>query len=38
MAGCYDYVDRPAKFCDTFTRVLTEADRKNGTYELGDVN
>ena len=38
MAGCYDYVDRPAKFCDTFTRVLTEADRKNGTYNLGDVN
>jgi outer membrane receptor protein involved in Fe transport len=38
MAGCYDYVDKPAKFCDTFTRVLTEADRKNGTYELGDVN
>ena len=38
MAGCYDYADKPAKFCDTFTRVLDPADLNNGKYNLGDVN
>ena len=38
MAGCYDYVERPDKFCNTFTRVLNQADTNNGKYELGDVN
>ena len=38
MAGCYDYADKPAKFCNTFTRVLDQADTNNGKYELGDVN
>jgi hypothetical protein len=38
MAGCYDYVDQPAKFCNTFTRVLDQADTNNGKYNLGDVN
>ena len=38
MAGCYDYVDQPDKFCSQFTRVLTQADTENGKYELGDVN
>ena len=38
MAGCYDYADKPAKFCDTFTRVTDTADLNNGKYNLGDVN
>ena len=38
MAGCYDYADKPAKFCNTFTRVLDQADTNNGKYNLGDVN
>jgi outer membrane receptor protein involved in Fe transport len=38
MAGCYDYADKPAKFCDTFTRVTDPADTNNGKYNLGDVN
>ena len=38
MAGCYDYVDKPAKFCDTFTRVLSQEGQPEGKYNLGDVN
>ena len=38
MAGCYDYVDKPAKFCDTFTRVLSQEGQPEGKYKLGDVN